>query len=316
MNAFLDALQAAGPGGRPRGQDGALRPVRRLVGSRCDRVSRRWHRAPPRRMAFRLGAGRPRRAGRVDRAAARAARGRRGRGEQSLRHDAARLRSAHRCLAIQWTEPVGADLSVDDRPPGGRRYRATRQECRRADDPVGLLRDHAGQVPLARRSFDRYRTKLETGGGIRRAAYLHRRKQHSENPDDRPLSRVRNKARLCRHRLGRRRSSRAFACPTRIAAPRRSSSRQGRAQHAAAGGRGGHRSRRSAISPASASTSRRSHSISVRSSRSGRAIYDALRKVGFGETVTYGELAKRAGATRSRRPRRMSASRWRAIRCR
>ena len=25
-----------------------------------------------------------------------------------------------------------------------------------------------------------------------------------------------------------------------------------------------------------------------------RAIYDALRKVGFGETVTYGELAKRA----------------------
>jgi methylated-DNA-[protein]-cysteine S-methyltransferase len=28
-----------------------------------------------------------------------------------------------------------------------------------------------------------------------------------------------------------------------------------------------------------------------------RAIYDALRKVAFGETVTYGELAKRAGAT-------------------
>jgi methylated-DNA-[protein]-cysteine S-methyltransferase len=28
-----------------------------------------------------------------------------------------------------------------------------------------------------------------------------------------------------------------------------------------------------------------------------RSIYDALRKVGFGETVTYGELAKRAGAT-------------------
>ena len=27
-----------------------------------------------------------------------------------------------------------------------------------------------------------------------------------------------------------------------------------------------------------------------------RAIYDALRRVGFGETVTYGELAKRAGA--------------------
>ena len=27
-----------------------------------------------------------------------------------------------------------------------------------------------------------------------------------------------------------------------------------------------------------------------------RAIYDALRKVGFGETVTYGELAKRVGA--------------------
>jgi len=27
-----------------------------------------------------------------------------------------------------------------------------------------------------------------------------------------------------------------------------------------------------------------------------RAIYDALRKVGFGETVTYGELARRAGA--------------------
>jgi len=27
-----------------------------------------------------------------------------------------------------------------------------------------------------------------------------------------------------------------------------------------------------------------------------RAIYDALRKVGFGETVTYGELAKRIGA--------------------
>src|SRR6478609_881976 len=27
-----------------------------------------------------------------------------------------------------------------------------------------------------------------------------------------------------------------------------------------------------------------------------RSIYDALRKVGFGETVTYGELAKRAGA--------------------
>ena len=27
-----------------------------------------------------------------------------------------------------------------------------------------------------------------------------------------------------------------------------------------------------------------------------RAIYDALRQVGFGETVTYGELAKRAGA--------------------
>jgi methylated-DNA-[protein]-cysteine S-methyltransferase len=27
------------------------------------------------------------------------------------------------------------------------------------------------------------------------------------------------------------------------------------------------------------------------------SIYDALRKVGFGETVTYGELAKRAGAT-------------------
>ena len=27
-----------------------------------------------------------------------------------------------------------------------------------------------------------------------------------------------------------------------------------------------------------------------------RMIYDALRKVGFGETVTYGELAKRAGA--------------------
>jgi methylated-DNA-[protein]-cysteine S-methyltransferase len=27
-----------------------------------------------------------------------------------------------------------------------------------------------------------------------------------------------------------------------------------------------------------------------------RTIYDALRKVGFGETVTYGELAKRAGA--------------------
>ena len=29
-----------------------------------------------------------------------------------------------------------------------------------------------------------------------------------------------------------------------------------------------------------------------------RSIYDALRKVGFGETVTYGELAKRAGASR------------------
>jgi methylated-DNA-[protein]-cysteine S-methyltransferase len=28
-----------------------------------------------------------------------------------------------------------------------------------------------------------------------------------------------------------------------------------------------------------------------------RAIYDTLRKVGFGETVTYGELAKRTGAT-------------------
>jgi methylated-DNA-[protein]-cysteine S-methyltransferase len=28
-----------------------------------------------------------------------------------------------------------------------------------------------------------------------------------------------------------------------------------------------------------------------------RAIYDALREVSFGETVTYGELAKRAGAT-------------------
>src|SRR4051812_35263455 len=28
-----------------------------------------------------------------------------------------------------------------------------------------------------------------------------------------------------------------------------------------------------------------------------RAIYDALRKVTFGKTVTYGELAKRAGAT-------------------
>jgi methylated-DNA-[protein]-cysteine S-methyltransferase len=28
-----------------------------------------------------------------------------------------------------------------------------------------------------------------------------------------------------------------------------------------------------------------------------RAIYDALRKVSFGETVTYGELAKRAGAS-------------------
>jgi methylated-DNA-[protein]-cysteine S-methyltransferase len=28
-----------------------------------------------------------------------------------------------------------------------------------------------------------------------------------------------------------------------------------------------------------------------------RSVYDALRKVGFGETVTYGELAKRAGAT-------------------
>ena len=28
-----------------------------------------------------------------------------------------------------------------------------------------------------------------------------------------------------------------------------------------------------------------------------RSIYDALRKVGFGETVTYGELAKRAGAS-------------------
>lgn len=28
-----------------------------------------------------------------------------------------------------------------------------------------------------------------------------------------------------------------------------------------------------------------------------RSIYDALRKVGFGETVTYGELAKRAGVT-------------------
>ena len=27
-----------------------------------------------------------------------------------------------------------------------------------------------------------------------------------------------------------------------------------------------------------------------------RSIYDALRKVGFGETVTYGELAKRVGA--------------------
>jgi methylated-DNA-[protein]-cysteine S-methyltransferase len=27
-----------------------------------------------------------------------------------------------------------------------------------------------------------------------------------------------------------------------------------------------------------------------------RTIYDALRRVGFGETVTYGELAKRAGA--------------------
>jgi methylated-DNA-[protein]-cysteine S-methyltransferase len=28
-----------------------------------------------------------------------------------------------------------------------------------------------------------------------------------------------------------------------------------------------------------------------------RAVYEALRKVGFGATVTYGELAKRAGAT-------------------
>lgn len=28
-----------------------------------------------------------------------------------------------------------------------------------------------------------------------------------------------------------------------------------------------------------------------------RTIYEALRKVGFGETVTYGELARRAGAT-------------------
>jgi len=28
-----------------------------------------------------------------------------------------------------------------------------------------------------------------------------------------------------------------------------------------------------------------------------RSIYDALRKVGFGETVTYGELAKRVGAS-------------------
>jgi methylated-DNA-[protein]-cysteine S-methyltransferase len=28
-----------------------------------------------------------------------------------------------------------------------------------------------------------------------------------------------------------------------------------------------------------------------------RTIYDALRKVGFGETLTYGELARRAGAT-------------------
>ena len=28
-----------------------------------------------------------------------------------------------------------------------------------------------------------------------------------------------------------------------------------------------------------------------------RAIYEALRRVGFGETVTYGELAKRAGAS-------------------
>ena len=37
-----------------------------------------------------------------------------------------------------------------------------------------------------------------------------------------------------------------------------------------------------------------------------RAIYDALRKVGFGETVTYGELAKRIGADH-RRPRKTLA---------
>ena len=37
--------------------------------------------------------------------------------------------------------------------------------------------------------------------------------------------------------------------------------------------------------------------------------------VAFGETVTYGELAKRAGVN-APQPRRTSASRWRAIRCR
>ena len=54
-------------------------------------------------------------------------------------------------------------------------------------------------------------------------------------------------------------------------------------------------SRPSAILPASASISRRSTSTSPASIRSAAPIYDALRKVGFGETVTYGELAKRAG---------------------
>ncbi len=89
------------PRRRPRRQDGSLRALRRLLGSRRQAIFRRRPRTPPRRrMAFRLGAGRPRDPGRLDRAAARRTAPRRcHRQDQFLRHDVAGLRSRYRRLA-------------------------------------------------------------------------------------------------------------------------------------------------------------------------------------------------------------------------
>ena len=155
--AFLDAARRGRPLGRPRRQDGSLRPLRRLLGSRRQAIFRQTARERRRAGEWHFGWALEGRA--IQDVWIVPPRG-------ELRHGdaAANVNSYGTTLRvydpdidawrIQWTDPVTRKFPADDRPRGRRATSCNWARGRTANWRAGAFRDITAEfVPLARRSL-------------------------------------------------------------------------------------------------------------------------------------------------------------------